>query len=64
MGTEPGIKGYFIMSHDFSRSMCTQIVAQKSAIEDEGVKAVIEDWDNQKPIVLPPWDPCGALAKL
>lgn len=63
-GTEPGIKGYFIMSHDFFKEYVYQIVAQKDAIEDEGLKKVIDEWDSQTPIVLPPWDPCGALAKL
>lgn len=63
-GTEPGIKGYFIMTHDFFKEYVYQIVAQKDAIEDEGIKKLLESADTQEPIVLPPWDPCGALAKL
>lgn len=63
-GTDSGIKGYYIMSHEFFKEYVYQIVAQKDAIEDKEVQKLVEEWDTSKAIVLPPWDPCGALAKL
>lgn len=62
-GTESGIKGYYIMSHEFFKEYVYQIVAQKDAIEDEQIQKLVEEWDTSKAVVLPPWDPCGALAK-
>lgn len=63
-GSDPGIKGYFIMSHDFFKEYVYQIVVQKQDVKDEKLQKLIENWDNEEAIVLPPWDPCGALAKI
>lgn len=56
-GEEKGRKGFYTLSHDFFKEYVYQIVVQKSDIPD---KLALLD---SEPIVLPPWDPCGALAK-
>lgn len=56
-GEEKGRKGYYTLSHDYFKEYVYQIVVQKSDIPD---KVALLD---AEPIVLPPWDPCGALAK-
>lgn len=59
-GGDVGQKGYFIMTHEFFKEYVYQIVAQQEDLDEELQKI----WKDQKVgIVLPPWDPCGALAK-
>lgn len=63
-GSDSGVKGYYSMSHEFFKEYVYQIVAQKEDIEEPALKKLIEEWDVSKAVVLPPWDPCGALARL
>lgn len=59
-GAEVGQKGYFIMTHEFFKEYVYQVVAQREELDESLVKV----WDDQVVSkVLPPWDPCGALAK-
>ncbi len=57
-GKDVGKKGYFTMTHDFFKEYVYQVVVEKSELEKFGLKQYLEG----EPIVLPPWDPCGALA--
>jgi bleomycin hydrolase len=56
-GTDPGNKGYFVMSDAWFDQFMYQVVVQKKYLSPE-LKAALE----QDPIVLPPWDPMGSLA--
>lgn len=62
-GKDVGVNGSFIMSHEYFKEYVYQVVAQKG---DLGEK-LVGVWDEAKvqgpKVVLPPWDPCGALAK-
>lgn len=56
-GDKTGMKGFYTMSHDFFKEYVYQVVI-------EGDEASEFDADlKKKPIDLPPWDPCGALAE-
>lgn len=60
-GADVGQKGIFIMTHAFFKEYVYQIVGQQEDLPE----ALQKVWAAQKvDIVLPPWDPCGALAKL
>jgi len=56
-GTEPGRKGYFVMSDPWFDEFTYQVVVKKSYLSPEHLKALEEP-----PIKLPPWDPMGSLA--
>lgn len=56
-GETRGNKGYFVMSDKWMDEFTYQIVVNKKYLSDE-LKAAFE----QKPAVLKPWDPMGALA--
>jgi bleomycin hydrolase len=58
-GEENGQKGYFIMNDSWFDEHMFEIAARKSALPEELQKAL-----DLEPIVLPPWDPMGSLARL
>ncbi len=55
-GKDSGIDGYYIMTQDYFEQYCYQIVVDIDEIEEH--KALLD----KEPIVLPLWDPMGALA--
>lgn len=55
-GSDNGKKGYFIMTQEYFEEYCYQIVADKEDIEE--YLPMLET----EPIILPPYDPMGALA--
>lgn len=55
-GADSGNKGYYVMTQEYFEQYCYQIVVEKAEIPEH--VALLEG----KPIVLPPYDPCGALA--
>lgn len=63
-GEDVGIKGCFVMSHDYFKEYVYQVVAQREDLSESLGKV----WDTAQSegatTVLPPWDPCGALAKM
>lgn len=56
-GEEVGQKGYFSMTHEYFKEYVYQVVVDKADIPNH-----VQYLDDKEPIVLPPWDPCGALA--
>lgn len=59
-GKESGKDGYYIMDHQYFKDYVFQIVVNESELLAEHLKIFN---DNSKNILLPPWDPMGALAK-
>ncbi|KAG0676493.1 hypothetical protein C6P40_001394 [Pichia californica] len=61
-GTKTGQDGYYVMSQKYLEEYVYQVVVEKSELSalDIDVK-ILED---SEPIVLPPYDPMGALAHL
>jgi bleomycin hydrolase len=57
-GDENGKKGFYAMNDSWFDEYMFEIAARKSALPQELVAALDTD-----PIVLPPWDPMGALAR-
>ena len=57
-GDENGQKGFFIMNDSWFDEHMFEIAAHKSYLPDDLQKACEEP-----PIVLPPWDPMGSLAR-
>ena len=57
-GEDRGEKGYLMMTSDWFKEFVFEIVVDKSVVPPE-VLAV----GDMEPIVLPAWDPLGALAK-
>ncbi|CAN6674474.1 cysteine proteinase 1, mitochondrial [Trichomonascus vanleenenianus] len=57
-GEDNGKKGFYVMTHDYFKEYVYQIVTEKDKLSSEVAKAL----DDKHPIVLPPWDPMGALA--
>ncbi len=55
---ESGRKGFFIMNDSWFDEYMFEIAAHKSYLSEELQKAL-----ELKPIVLPPWDPMGSLAR-
>jgi bleomycin hydrolase len=53
-----GRKGFFVMNDNWFDEHMFEIAARKSALPPELLDALMHD-----PIVLPPWDPMGALAE-
>ncbi len=56
-GDTPGDKGFFLMNDSWFDEYMFEIAAPKNCLPPELQKALDEE-----PIVLPPWDPMGALA--
>jgi bleomycin hydrolase len=56
-GTDPGNKGFFVMSDDWFDEYMYQVVVQKKYLPAELQAALATP-----PIELPPWDPMGSLA--
>jgi bleomycin hydrolase len=52
-----GRKGFFVMNDSWFDEHMFEIAAKKSMLPPELLSALMQD-----PIVLPPWDPMGALA--
>jgi bleomycin hydrolase len=57
-GEERSEKGYLVMSTEWFREFVFEVVVDKSVCPDE-VLAVFKE----EPVVLPAWDPMGALAR-
>jgi len=55
---ENGKKGFFIMDDSWFDEFMFEIAAHKSYLPEDLQKALA-----LKPIVLPPWDPMGSLAR-
>jgi bleomycin hydrolase len=53
-----GRKGFFVMNDSWFDEHMFEIAAHKSRLSPELLKAL-----DQEPIVLPAWDPMGALAR-
>lgn len=58
-GEERGEKGYFMMTNEWFNEFVFEIVVDKSVVPEEVMKVF-----KQEPIVLPAWDPMGALAQV
>ena len=58
-GDKNGKDGYFIMGEKWFEEYAYEIVVDESYLSDEMKKA----W-KAKPIVLPPWDPMGSVARV
>jgi bleomycin hydrolase len=56
-GTEQGDKGFLTMSDSWFSEYLYEIVVHKRYLDDAALQAL-----ELEPIVLPPWDPMGALA--
>lgn len=59
-GKDSGQNGYYVMDHQYFKDYVYQIVVDKSELLDSHKKVI----DEANAIVLPPWDPMGALAIL
>jgi bleomycin hydrolase len=57
-GDEPGRKGFFVMNDNWFNEFVFEIAVRKSELPAELLAA----WELD-PIVLPAWDPMGALAE-
>jgi bleomycin hydrolase len=57
-GADPGQKGYFTMNDSWFDEYMFEIAARRSYLPAELQSAL-----DLEPIVLPPWDPMGALAR-
>ena len=57
-GAEVGDKGFHLMNDSWFDEYVFEIAAPKTCLPPELLKALDEN-----PIVLPPWDPMGALAR-
>jgi bleomycin hydrolase len=57
-GTKNGDKGYLTMSDTWFDEYLYEVVVHRKFIPSELLKALDTD-----PVVLPPWDPMGALAR-
>lgn len=59
-GTKSGNDGYYVMSQKYFEEYVYQVVVEKDELKDLDVSEdVLQD---EHPIVLPPYDPMGALA--
>jgi bleomycin hydrolase len=57
-GEEPGRKGFFVMNDNWFDEYVFEIAARRSELPPELQEAL-----DQEPIILPAWDPMGALAR-
>jgi bleomycin hydrolase len=55
---ESGRKGFYVMNDNWFDEYMFEIAAHRSRLSPE-LQSVLES----EPIVLPPWDPMGALAR-
>jgi len=56
-GEDRGSKGYLIMTDDWFSEFTFEVVVDKKYVDEEVFKVL-----QQEPVVLPAWDPMGALA--
>jgi len=56
-GEDRGSKGYLVMSDDWFTEFTYEVVVDKKYIDEQVIEVL-----KQEPIVLPAWDPMGALA--
>ncbi|KAJ8343064.1 hypothetical protein SKAU_G00329920 [Synaphobranchus kaupii] len=56
-GDDRGNKGYLIMTDDWFSEYVYEVVVDKKFVTDEVLEVM-----KQEPVVLPAWDPMGALA--
>ena len=56
-GEDRGSKGYLVMSDDWFSEFTFEVVIDKKYVDEEVIKVL-----QQEPVVLPAWDPMGALA--
>lgn len=56
-GEDRGEKGYLIMTSDWFREFVFEIVVDKKYVPEEVLTVF-----SQEPVILPAWDPMGALA--
>ena len=57
-GDEIGKKGFFVMNDSWFDEFVFEVVVKKSYLSEELQEALLVE-----PIVLPPWDPMGSLAR-
>jgi bleomycin hydrolase len=57
-GEEGGRKGFYIMNDSWFDEHMFEVAAKRSLLP-----AALRDAIEQEPIVLPPWDPMGSLAR-
>jgi len=57
-GEDNGRKGFYIMNDSWFDEHVFEIAARRSALSAE-----LQDALTQEPVVLPPWDPMGSLAR-
>lgn len=57
-GTENGDKGFYAMNDSWFDEYMFEIAARRELLPSKLIKAL-----EQEPIVLPPWDPMGSLAR-
>lgn len=60
-GKDSGQNGYYVMDHQYFKDYVYQIVVDKSQLLESHLKIYENENDA---VVLPPWDPMGALAIL
>lgn len=58
-GKESGQEGYYVMDHEYFKQYVYQVVVQKLQLSRAHQKVLAKQEDV---VVLPPWDPMGALA--
>lgn len=56
-GKDSGQDGYYVMDHQYFKDYVYQVVTERSALSEQHKTAL-----DSEPVVLPPWDPMGALA--
>ena len=57
-GDEGGEKGYLVMTDDWFTEFVYEVVVDKKYVDADTLEIL-----KQTPVVLPAWDPMGALAK-
>jgi len=57
-GDENGRKGFYVMNDSWFEQYMFEVAVRRDTLPDELIEAA-----QQEPIVLPPWDPMGALAR-
>lgn len=56
-GDDKGDKGYLMMTDEWFSEFVYEVVVDKKFVPEEILKVL-----EQEPVILPPWDPMGALA--
>ena len=57
-GSNSGKKGYLVMTDSWFSEFVYEVVVDKSHVAEDVVEVL-----KQEAVVLPPWDPMGALAR-